>query len=101
MNYTQAHIELLDKIFNFCIQKRQANCSCNSFIKLYKSERGSAEFAYNEVCRIGHEVGFFTSYHFSNGDWGIVSIDYVKSDLFKKDGGFAGYFKETILSTKN
>jgi len=98
MNYTQEQIKLFDTILNFCIEKRQGNCSCNSFIQLYKTERQSTEFAYNEVCKISHEIGFFTSIDFGNGSWGIVSIDYSSAEKFKKDGGFAGYFKVKELA---
>jgi hypothetical protein len=93
MEYTQEHIELMDKIFDFCIEKKQGNCSCNLFIQLSKTKRQPAEYAYNEVCRIGQELGIFISEHFSGGDWGIISIDYLKADEFKKKSGFKGYFK--------
>ena len=94
MNSTQENVKLFDKILDFCIKNKQGNCSCNSFIQSCKTERQATEFAYNEVCKIGHEVGFFTSMHFGNGDWGIVSIDYSNAEQFKKAGGFAAYLKE-------
>jgi len=94
MEYTQEQIELMDRIFDFCIQKKQGNCSCNQFIQQYKTKREPTEFVYDEVCRIGQELGFFTSEHFGGGIMGIISIDYSKASQFKKNGGFKEYLKE-------
>jgi len=92
MEYTHEQIELMDKIFDFCIQKKQGNCSCNQFIQQYKTNRLLTESAYNELCRLGHEIGFLTSEHFGGGDRGIISIDYAKAAQFKTNGGFKEYF---------
>ncbi len=105
MKYTSEQIELIDNVFSFFIayhvhltEKRYPSSSL--FSKLFNVNEDLAQFAINEICNIGHDIGILTAQKFNSGDFVVVSVDKTKCLTFQDQGGFKDLFK-SHLETKN
>ncbi len=88
----------MDKVFDFNIEHRfnneRRNPTSSLFSKIYKVDSESAQFAINEVCKIGHNLQILVAQKFGYGDWDIVKMDKSKCLTFQSQGGFKKYFAD-------
>jgi hypothetical protein len=99
MNYTSEQIDLMDRIFEYYfsrefIDRKIDTPSCKLFAKLYKTDKDYAQTIINKVCEIGHEQGILVRQKFNYGSSEIVTMDRIKCENFKNQGGFKHYFNE-------
>lgn len=96
MTHTSEQIDLIDKVFDFYINHHfngeRRNPTDNLFAKLFQVDKSTAQFAINEVSKIGHEIQILVAQKFGYGDWEIVKMNKEKCLTFQSQGGFKKYF---------
>jgi hypothetical protein len=99
--YSKSDIELFDKTFKFfldyhCLSNTNYQPTDSYISKQLSVSKDNAQYAINEVCRLGHDMGILTAQQFPFGTLDVVRMDKIKCLNFQSQGGFKNLYESKV-----